>query len=130
MEGFPRNKVEKKAAENKFIGIVAALPVEYQVLADRLRNARTENLWGGGGLIYGHMGRYQCVLLHSGCGKILSAAATQWLVDHFDCKYILGCGVGGALLPSVNIGDIVLGERVIEHDYYSFNNLTTIYQGD
>lgn len=55
-------------------------------------------------------------LIISGCGKIKSAAATQFLIDTFPAKQYIHYGTAGALSSTLNIGDIILATEVIEHD--------------
>ncbi|OGG24051.1 hypothetical protein A3A79_02545 [Candidatus Gottesmanbacteria bacterium RIFCSPLOWO2_01_FULL_43_11b] len=55
-------------------------------------------------------------LIISGSGKIKSAAATQFLIDAFPAKQYIHYGTAGAISSKLNIGDIVVATRVIEHD--------------
>lgn len=61
--------------------------------------------------------RTACAILISGTGKIRSAAGTQLRLDHFDCKTIYHFGSAGALAPGLRIGDVVIANDVVEHDY-------------
>jgi adenosylhomocysteine nucleosidase len=64
------------------------------------------------GLLNGH----NVVLAEMGQGKIHAAAATQYLIDHYNITMLINWGTTGAIAPYVNVGDIVLAERVIPHD--------------
>ncbi len=65
----------------------------------------------------GKIGCAQCVVVVSGHGKILSAASTQHLISHYSPDWVLHMGSGGALSSQLKIGDFVIGEKIIEHDY-------------
>ncbi len=65
----------------------------------------------------GQIAGKDCVAIQAGHGKIHSAASTQFLIDQFDCEMIFHMGSGGAISPDLEIGDIVVGEEIVEHDY-------------
>ena len=58
-----------------------------------------------------------CVLVKSGVGKVNAARATQILIDNFKPDYIVNVGVAGGLNPMISIGDIVIGETLVQHDF-------------
>ena len=58
-----------------------------------------------------------CVLVKSGVGKVNAARATQILIDNFKPDYIVNVGVAGGLDPMLSIGDIVIGETLVQHDF-------------
>lgn len=58
-----------------------------------------------------------CVLVKSGVGKVNAARATQILIDNFKPDYIVNVGVAGGLNPMLSIGDIVIGETLVQHDF-------------
>ena len=58
-----------------------------------------------------------CVLVKSGVGKVNAARATQVLIDNFKPDYIVNVGVAGGLNPMLSIGDIVIGETLVQHDF-------------
>lgn len=53
----------------------------------------------------------------SGCGKIKTASATQFLADAFPAKRYIHYGTAGALSDKLKIGDIIAATHVIEHDF-------------
>ena len=58
-----------------------------------------------------------CVLVKSGVGKVNAARATQILIDNFKPDYIVNVGVAGGVNPMLSIGDIVIGETLVQHDF-------------
>ena len=57
------------------------------------------------------------VVAEGGIGKVNSALVATLLLDRFGCRSVLFTGVAGGLDPSLQIGDVVVAERLIQHDY-------------
>lgn len=55
-------------------------------------------------------------LIISGCGKIKSAASTQYLIDTYPARTYIHYGSAGAISSKLQIGDTIIAEQVIEHD--------------
>ena len=58
-----------------------------------------------------------CFLVESGMGKVNAARSTQVLIDSMNVDYILNVGVAGSISKKVNICDIVVGEKLVQHDF-------------
>jgi len=61
------------------------------------------------------------VLVETGIGKVNAALVATVLVERFGVGGFLFSGVGGALDPRLGIGDIVIADRLIQHDYGSMD---------
>ena len=59
----------------------------------------------------------EVAVVKSGVGKVNAARVTQILIDKLNVKSIINLGAAGALSPLLNIGDIVIGEKLIQHDF-------------
>ena len=46
-----------------------------------------------------------------------SARTTQILIDKFEIEYIINVGVAGGLSDDLEIGDIVIGKKLVQHDF-------------
>ena len=46
-----------------------------------------------------------------------AARVTQILIDTFNIKSVINVGSAGALNPFLNIGDIVIAEKLVQHDF-------------
>lgn len=57
------------------------------------------------------------VLVQSGIGKVNAARTTQILIDNIQVDYIFNIGVAGGLDKSLSVGDIVIGEKLVQHDF-------------
>lgn len=65
----------------------------------------------------GSLGGHDVILVECGIGKVHAARCTQVLIDQMNIDYVFNIGVAGGVNPSVSIGDIVVGERLVQHDY-------------
>lgn len=58
-----------------------------------------------------------CILVESGVGKVNAARTTQILIDHVKVDYIFNIGVAGGIDNSLNVGDVVVGTSLVQHDF-------------
>lgn len=65
----------------------------------------------------GKINGIDCVLVESGIGKVNAARTTQILIDNIKVDYIFNIGVAGGIDSSLKVGDIVLGEKLVQHDF-------------
>jgi adenosylhomocysteine nucleosidase len=99
---------------NRLLGVISALPEELAHLSDR--SADTREI---GGLAFwrGEIAGREAVFVESGAGKVNAGVATSLLLDRFDCRALLMCGVAGGLDPALGVGDIVVGTSNTQHDF-------------
>ena len=98
------------------IGILCALPEELRLYREEVDRA-ISRLHGGMEVVRGTLGGRRVVLAESGIGKVNAASAATVLIEHYGCDRLLLSGVAGALDPALSIGDVVVGTRVVQHDY-------------
>ena len=58
-----------------------------------------------------------CYLVESGIGKVNAARSTQILIDNMKVDYILNVGVAGSISKDVNICDVVVANKLVQHDF-------------
>lgn len=58
-----------------------------------------------------------CILVECGVGKVNAARCTQILIDNMKVDYIFNIGVAGGISDSLHVGDIVIGKRLVQHDF-------------
>ena len=99
---------------NRLLGVISALPEEFAHLSDRSGPASEI-----GGLAFwrGEIAGREAVFVESGAGKVNAGVATALLLDRFDCRALMMCGVAGGLDPALGVGDVVVGASHIQHDY-------------
>ena len=59
----------------------------------------------------------ECILVESGVGKVNAARTTQILIDNMNVEYIFNVGVAGGIDTSLKVGDIIIGEKLVQHDF-------------
>jgi adenosylhomocysteine nucleosidase len=97
------------------VGLICAIPQELAHLRAILSDPRSEQIAHtifDSGTIDGR----DVVLAGSGMGKVNAALVTTLLADRFGCRTVVFSGVAGGLDPRLAIGDIVVGDFVIQHD--------------
>ena len=97
------------------LAIVSAMDEELRGLLASLPDARRErradrDFW------LGTLAGREVVLVRSRIGKVAAATTTAVLLERFDVESILFTGVAGGLGDGVRIGDIVVGEALLQHD--------------
>ena len=100
----------------KQIGIILAMQEEFEEIQIIMKNwdeKRIKEI----SFITGKIEGQNCVIVQSGIGKVNSARVTQMMIDNFDIEYIMNLGAAGALNPMLKIGDIVIGDELVQHDF-------------
>ncbi len=57
-----------------------------------------------------------CVVLRGSVGKVWAAASAEFAIGRWQPGLVIDFGAAGALVPGLVVGDLVLAEKVIEHD--------------
>lgn len=97
------------------IGILSAVPDEIKTLVHHLEN-KTSTLKGKRRYYQGTLFEKEVVLVFSRWGKVASATTATQLINDFDVDELVFTGVAGAISPDLNIGDLVIGKRLVQHD--------------
>lgn len=58
-----------------------------------------------------------CTLVKCGVGKVNSARTTQVLIDNYNVNYVINVGSAGGINPNLEIGDIVIADRLVQYDF-------------
>ena len=98
------------------IGIIFAMKEELNALKKRLEIVNEFKIYD---LIF-YEAKYKkitCVLVESGIGKVNAARCTQVLIDNIKVDYIFNIGVAGGIEGNLNVGDIVVGTSLVQHDF-------------
>lgn len=98
------------------IGIMGAMDEEIQLLKKEISVA---NVIDKAGMKF-YEGQWEgkdVVLVQSGIGKVNAAVCAQVLIDTFQVSQIIFTGVAGALDPELKIGDIIISQDAMQHDF-------------
>ena len=110
------NDPESNHAPASPLGVICAMPDEIEHLSPGLAAPRIESR-GGFRFMAGTLEGHPVVLVESGIGKVNSATVATLLADRFACRALLVSGAAGGIDPALGIGDVVIAERLIQHDY-------------
>lgn len=98
------------------IAVVSAMREELHALHDDfLPDACVERVAGRDfhlGTLHGR----PALLVLSGIGKVAAATTTALLLDRFEVGAVLFTGVAGGLREGVAVGDVVIGDALLQHD--------------
>ncbi len=97
------------------IGIISAMREEIQALHPFLKN---ENIIRKGMRTYycGTLFNQAIVLVFSRWGKVASATTATQIINDFEIDEIIFTGVAGSIQKEINIGDIIIGKNLYQHD--------------
>jgi adenosylhomocysteine nucleosidase len=100
----------------KKIGIIFAMEEELNELKKYLKIENEYNIFD---LTFyeGTIGKCHVILVQSGVGKVNASRCTQILIDNVKVDYIFNIGVAGGISNNLNVGDIVIGEKLVQHDF-------------
>lgn len=97
------------------VGLICALAQEHAHLHNAMSEVKRHETAGvpfSIGLLDGH----RVVLSQAGMGKVNAALVATLLADRFECRAIAFSGVAGGLDPKLQIGDVVIADRTVQHD--------------
>lgn len=98
------------------IGIIFAMNEELNALKKYLSINRINKIYELE-FFEGVIENTECVLVECGIGKVNAARCTQVLIDNYDLDYIFNIGVAGGVSSDLKVGDIVVGEKLVQHDF-------------
>jgi len=101
--------------QDRIIGIMGAMPEEINGIVGHLTN-REEFQLGMRTYFVGKLNGIKTVVVFSRWGKVAAATTVSTLILKFNVSEIIFTGVSGATNPELNVGDIVIGKRLIQHD--------------
>lgn len=102
--------------KNKILGMIAAVPLEGNIIARNLMGARVKSVYGLT-LRTGMLGRSDIVLVVSGIGKTNAAHAATFLIQNYSPSLVVNFGIGGAYPSSgLNPGDIAVASKEVYAD--------------
>ena len=95
--------------------ILSALPEEQAGLSALLSNKETIH-HAGRSFLRGTIHQQLAILALSGIGKVAAATTATALIERFGATHIIFTGVAGGLGEGVQVGDLVIGTRYVQHD--------------
>lgn len=99
----------------KKTAIMGAMPEEVDVIRQSMVGI-TEECYGGRTYYSGKIANIDVVLVFSRWGKVAAATTASTLITKFGVEQIIFTGVAGAVSPGLRIGDVVISDKLYQHD--------------
>lgn len=100
----------------KTIGIIGAMEEEIVLLKSVMEIVSAKKIIGVD-FYLGKMHGKNTVLVRSGIGKVNAAICTQVLINLYGADYVINTGVAGAIHKELDIGDIIISDDCVQHDF-------------
>ena len=98
------------------LGIIGAMDVEVATLKDAME-IKTEKTVAGSVYCEGTLENLSVVIVQCGIGKVNAALCVQVLCDCFGVTHIVNTGIAGSLNAKLDIGDFVISNEAVYHDF-------------
>ncbi len=96
-------------------GLIGAMQEEILLLKDDIENLKVETV-GSRDFYSGTINGNEVVLALSGWGKVAAASTATSLLNLYKVDRLVFIGLSGSLHSHLNIGDIVVGDKLVQHD--------------
>ena len=98
------------------LGIIGAMDVEVATLKEKMENASVV-VKAGMEFYEGTLEGLAAVVVKCGIGKVNAAMCAQILCGNFEVTHLVNTGIAGSLLAALDIGDLVISQDAIHHDF-------------
>lgn len=100
----------------KKLGIIGAMSVEVQTLKEAMQDL-TVSTKAGMEFYEGKLEGLDAVVVQCGVGKVNAALCVQVLCDLYGVTHVVNTGVAGSLCNELDIGDLVISDDAMYHDF-------------
>lgn len=97
------------------IGIIGAMQQETQLIINNMKILSEETI-GMRTYYSGKLFNKDIVLVFSRWGKVAASSTVTTLIQKYGVDLVLFTGVAGAARNDLNIGDIVIADKLVQHD--------------
>lgn len=98
------------------LGIISAMDIELDLIKESMQIEKTDTIARrifDIGTIEGKL----CVCVKAGVGKVNATLTAEILIMKYNVDAVIFTGVAGGINPLLDIGDIVISEKVFHHDF-------------
>jgi len=97
------------------IAIMGAMPEEIEPLLAKVENVKKIEYANNSYYEATYNGK-ELVIAYSKIGKVFSSLTASTLLEKFACSKLLFSGVAGAINPELKIGDLIIADKLCQHD--------------
>ena len=98
------------------LGIIGAMDVEVAVLKEKMENVSVQtHAWSE--YYEGFLEGIRAVVVQCGVGKVNAAMCAQILCSCYGVTHIVNTGIAGSLCAELDIGDLVVSQDAMYHDF-------------
>jgi len=97
------------------IAIMGAMPEEIEPLLEKVENIKKVDYANNSYYEATYKGK-ELVIAYSKIGKVFSSLTALTLLEKFACEKLLFSGVAGAINPELKIGDLIIADKLCQHD--------------
>lgn len=97
------------------IAIMGAMPEEIAPLLEKVENVNRVEYANNSYYEATYQGK-ELVIAYSKIGKVFSTLTAATLIEKFGCTKLLFSGVAGAINPNLHIGDLIIADKLCQHD--------------
>jgi len=97
------------------IAIMGAMPEEIEPLLEKVENINKVEYANNSYYEATYKGK-ELVIAYSKIGKVFSTLTASTLLEKFGCSTLLFSGVAGAINPNLKIGDLIIADKLCQHD--------------
>jgi len=97
------------------IAIMGAMPEEIAPLLEKVENVKKIDYANNSYYEATYKGK-ELVIAYSKIGKVFSTLTAITLIEKFGCSKLLFSGVAGAINPELHIGDLIIADKLCQHD--------------
>ena len=101
------------------IGILCAIPKEIKYFDLQPNSAQ---IHGARTFYRKKDSRHELIVVECGLGKVNAALVSTLLIQEFDCELLIFSGFAGGIDPEMEIGEVMVGESLIQYDYGALND--------
>ncbi len=98
-------------------GLIGALKEEVLMLKDEFDQLQVDQL-GSRQFFSGTLGGHEVVICTSGWGKVAAASTATSLINLYHVDHLLFIGLAGAMKDHLKTGDLIIADKLIQHDVY------------
>ena len=102
------------------LGIIGAMKIEIETLKDNLREM-TVSCRAGMEFFEGTLEGLPAVIVQCGVGKVNAAMCAQILCSCYGVTHLVNTGIAGSLSAELDIGDLVVSQDAMYHDFDCVN---------